>query len=399
MKKIVVTILILLVGIAVIKFFLTGKPEPEPQAIPEVSPPKVSVANVTASDRAVPVVSQGIVRPRREIDLVTEVMGRVLSTAEDYTQGGEFKKGDVLLSIDPSEYKIAVIRAESKVAEAEEKLATEQGRAIQAKREWRDLGNTSANALFLREPQIATAKAQLKASQAELRKAKQDLAKTELRAPFDGRIREVKADLGQYLNTGTAVAKIYATESVQIRLALTDRQLESLPWGNQRAAIPVTLYANIAGTRQNWQGTIQRLDGVIDEKTRLSYAIAEVRDPFSPANGQLPLRIGQFVNAEIAGVSTNDVLEVPASAIRENSTVWSVSSNNDSDAANESKHRLHIQDVRVLYEAGQTTLIQWPNAGQQQIITSILSSPREGMPVLLGDTLTTETKSLPKKGQ
>jgi len=384
MKKIVVTVVILLIGLAVINFFLQGKPQPEPQAAPEIMPPKVAVISTTPKAREIPVRSQGIVKPRREIDLVAEVMGRVLSTAADYTIGGEFKKGDILLRIDPSEYQIALVRAESRVAEAQEKLATEQGRAIQAKREWRDLGNTSANALFLREPQIATAKAQLKAAKAELQKAKQDLAKTELRAPFDGRIREVKADLGQYLNADTPVARVYATKSVQIRLPLTDRQLESLPWAEGEAVLPVKLSAIVGGEHQHWQGAIKRLDGVIDEKTRLSYAIAEVDDPFSPKLGKMPLRIGQFVDADISGKARQNVLEIPAAAIRENNTIWTAKPNSaDVKASDSTAGQLHIQSVHVLYEEGKTTLVQWPNDEQQWVVTSILGTAKEAMPVLI----------------
>ncbi len=371
MKKVILPLVFVIIGGGLIAFFGSGKPAPELLPAPEIKPVTVRTITVTPAPQLAPVLSQGIVRPRREIDLVNEVSGRVISVAENYAQGGAFDKGDVLLRIDPADYELAVVRAQSKLAQAQELLAMEKGRALQAKREWRDLGDPAANELFLRKPQLASAEAQLKTAEAELAAARRDLNKTSIRAPFNGRVRTVNADLGQYLNAGTPLAKFYGSDVVEIPLSLTDRQLESLDWGGGNSAIEAEISADVGGQTWRWPAHISRIDSVVDNRTRLSFAIAEVREPLNISGGRPPLRVGQFVEARLTGKQMPYVGRVPADTIRRNNTVWLL------DAG-----KLHIVDVRVLEQGDDYALIAFDQAGTKEIISSLPGSVRDGMAVV-----------------
>ena len=297
--------------------------------------------------------AQGTVRPKREIALATQVSGQVVTASDIFVDGGFFKQGDLLLQLDPRDYEIAVVRAKSRVAEAEQLLATERGRVFQAKREWRDLGNKAGNDLFLREPQLKAAEAAVNAAKADLDQAKLNLERTGIRAPFEGRIRQIQVNLGQYLSVGMNVAQIFAIDSVEIRLPLTTSQstLLDLPLApDHDVKLPVLLSTKASGGEHLWQGNISRTDASIDPLSRVIYGIVDVEKPFE---SDPPLMVGSFVNAEILGRVFDDVVTIPRISLYEKEHVLVV----DAD------QRLKIQPVSVLQYLGENALVRGIQSG------------------------------------
>ena len=163
--------------------------------------------------------------PKREIDLVSQVAGRVVSVSDHYANGSFFRSSDKLIELESDDYRFAVVRAKAQVAKAEEQVALEKGRSRQAKREWRDLGDQTANALFPARTAASGGQSCFGVSPRPIwPKPIWISAETSIKAPFQGRIRETYVDLGQYITPGTRIAKIYSTDVVEIRLPLTDRQ-------------------------------------------------------------------------------------------------------------------------------------------------------------------------------
>ncbi len=277
---------------------LVGKPRPEPAPVPEPTPPLVRFVTADPQFLALPVRTQGTVQAEREINLTAEVSGRVVAVHEDFAAGSFFRAGERLVQIETADYEVAIARAESQVAAAQQQLAEEEGLALQARREWRELGTSKANSLFLREPQLVAARAALKAAEADLRAAELNLERTGLGLPFDG------------------------------RLPITDRQLAlldlPLSWGDRAEAGPgVLLKAVVAGNDQQWQGHIVRTEASIDVDSRVLYAVAVVDDPFGedPAGAQVPLTPGLFVQAEIEGQPLQAVTRLPRSSLQNDGTV------------------------------------------------------------------------------
>jgi RND family efflux transporter MFP subunit len=188
--------------------------------------------------------------------------------------------------------------------------------------------------LFLREPQLASAQAALKAAEADLGAAKLDLERTSIKAPFNGRISEKHVGLGQYVAPGAMIAKIYDTDKVQVRLPLTDRQVALLELPLNYDGGPVEAYAGAAVHLQarfanqlwEWQGRIVRTDANIDVNSRVVYAVAEVDKPFArDVNSQRPpLAPGLFANALISGRELPAVVILPRTALRSDGTVMVV---------------------------------------------------------------------------
>ncbi len=358
---------VFVVGIALSWLLLTGKSAPEPQEIPEQAAPMVDVVTVDPTPLALSVSTQGTVQPQREIDLVSRVAGRVETVAPDFAAGSCFRQGSLLVGIEDVDYQLMIARMESQVAAARQRVAEEEGRALQAKREWRDLGNTQANALFLREPQLASAQAAVRAAEAELAAAQLDLERTKITAPFDGRISEKFVDAGQYVVPGARLARMYATEFMEVRLPLTDRQvaLIDLPLhfraGDTAAVLPeVRLRATFGGREWSWQGRIVRTDASIDAQTRVVYAVAEIAAPFAPGpdGDRPPLVPGLFVHATIEGRSLPAVAGLPRSALRSDDTVMVV----------DARQQVAAKPVSVLQSEDGQVWVQGLNRGDRVIV-------------------------------
>jgi RND family efflux transporter MFP subunit len=310
---------------------------PLPQALEKRLPPTVSVVTVIPKVKSLSVITQGTVAPRLEINIVSQVSGKVKAVSGDFAPGGFFTVDELLLEVEDQGYQFALVRAKARVADAEQLVALEKGRVRQAQREWRDLGNKDANQLFLRKPQLASAHASLLAARADLGEAELNLRRTKIRAPFQGRINKKNVDIGQSISPGTVIAKVYSTDVAEVRLPLTDRQvaLLDLPLSYTNGStelVPanVTLSASFADQIWYWPGKIVRTDSSIDIDSRAVYAVAEINQPFARELGSRrpPLSMGLFVQAEISGREIANVVTLPRRALRSDGTLLLVDSDN-----------------------------------------------------------------------
>lgn len=348
----------LLAGLALAWLLLVGRPAPAPEIPAAPPPPQVDVLVAEPGSRRLTVYSQGSAQAQREIDLVSRVAGTVDTVADSFADGAAFAAGEALVTLESVDYEIAVTAAESRLAEAKRLLAEEKGRARQARREWRDLGNLEANALFLREPQVAAAQAAVEAASAELRRARLDLSRTRISAPFAGRILSRGVNIGQYITPGTPVARVYASAAVEVQLPLTNRQLAlvDLPLGgNEEAGPEVMLSATLAGERRTWRGRLVRTAASVDPQSRVLYAIVEVPEPLA---APFPLLPGVFVEAAIPGRPLADVVTLPRSALRNDDSVWVV----------DAEDRLQPRAVSVLHSGRSGATVRGLRPGERVLL-------------------------------
>lgn len=276
--------------------------------------------------------TQGEARPRTEIDLVPEVGGKIVYVSPNFIEGGVIRKGETLIRIEDSDYKVNVIRAQASIAQAEQVLVREKAEGEIARVDYEELGRGEPTALALRKPQQAQAEASLQAAKAELRAAELQLKRTAVRAPFDGRVRTKSSDLGQFVSPGRALGRIFSTDIVEVRLPLTDSDLSKIDLpiayvAKDRASAPdVKLSAVIGGKTQIWNGKIMRTDPTYDTQTRALFAIAEVFDPYgngASENG-VPLPPGLFLDAEVKGKTFENVIVLPRDGLRPEDEVYVV---------------------------------------------------------------------------
>lgn len=335
--RIILPILILAVCILTTMWLIDHPPVKEMQEMPPVL---IRVDGTRLKKTTFPVIvrSQGTVQPRTLTTVLPEVAAKVIEVSPNFRPGGFFEKDEVLLKLDPVDYETAVIVAKASVAQAESLLAEEQAKAEQALENWKALGRSGEpGALVLRKPQVIKAQADVEAAKAQVLKAQRDLERTSLRAPFAGQVLEQMVDVGQLVSTGTQMAKIFAVDYVEMRLPLPEREMRflSLPEhyrGADMNATPsaaVRVKAIVNGKPAVWQGRLIRVEGAMDMNTRQVVAVAQVDDPYAKRqDGVPPLKIGQFVEAEIAGEALESVFVIPRAAVRAGNEIILISSEN-----------------------------------------------------------------------
>jgi RND family efflux transporter MFP subunit len=362
-------------GAALFAVMMATAPKPEEKnAAPH--PPAVQFAVAHARPTTIAINVQGEARPRFEATLAAQVAGRIVWVSPKFAEGGAFGEGETLARVDGADYQLAVVRARSQVAQAQEGLAREEAESELARQDWQALGRGEPPPLAVREPQLAQARAALAAAQASLRSAELDLARTNIRAPFTGRLRERRANVGDYVGPGSPVAVMFGTETMEIRVPLTDTDLSSLrvPLGFTASASnpgPTAHVTNILGGRiMTWEGRLVRTEASIDPRTRLVYGTVEVRDPFA-ARQSSPLAPGMFVSARIEGSGRETLVAAPRSALKRNEFVYVVTAENTID----------VREVRPAQTTADEVLFREGVADGERVVVSVLTSPREGMAV------------------
>ncbi|MGJ8669842.1 MAG: efflux RND transporter periplasmic adaptor subunit [Oceanococcus sp.] len=368
-KKVVLPVLVILLGGVASAVIATAKPAPQAQAPTLQAHPQVQVIDLKPQRERIAITSQGTVRARRQIELTAQVGGVIHAVDAQFASGGRFAADQVLLSLDGRDYDIALVRARAAVAQAQAQLATEKGQARQAQAEWRDLGSAEANDLFLRKAQLAAAHAQVSAAKADLEQARLNRERATIKAPFAGRVVAVHVNQGQYIAAGMQVAQLLDMSTLELALPVSSVELGML---NFAQSIPVVLQAAGIGETREWRASIQRSAAVLDDSTRQLSLFAE----FDQAtDGPVLPHVGQFLTARIEGKELDDVLTIPAAALRAGDKIWTVDPQNI----------LHIHSVEVLQVAEQSLKVRGLVPSGMRLVVSYLASARPGMTVLVSE--------------
>jgi RND family efflux transporter MFP subunit len=330
-KKALVPLAILIVAVFIIIIIMVTEPHVEAGPA-RVNAPIVSVIEVQPRDLRFSVHTQGTVVPRTESDLIPQVSGEVIWVSPRLVSGGFFEAADPLLRIDPSDHRVeleaaraVVARTKSEFARAETEIERQRSLAVQ--------GVASQARIDDAENAFQVAEAELREETAKLARAERDLERTEIRAPYKGRVRSEKVDVGQFVSRGVSIGTLYATDYAEVRLPLPDRELFYLdiPFdlsgeqvtsdGGSTEMQPgpeVQLRAEFAGEPRTWIGHIVRTEGEIDPRSRMLNLVARVEDPYGQAGGKnsAPLAVGLFVEAEIQGRRVENVFVLPRTALR-----------------------------------------------------------------------------------
>jgi RND family efflux transporter MFP subunit len=377
--KVLAPIAIVAGALAVGAVVIAARPKAVPNEVGAAAPLVRAIA-VEPQTVTLTVEAHGTVAPRTEIDVVPEVSGRVVYVSPALNAGGFFDAGEALLRIDARDYELAVAASSADVAQARVALAREQAEAEVAVREWAALKGGTPPPLVAREPQLAEARAGLAAAKAKLESARLDLERTTITAGFDGRVREESVDVGQFVERGKAVARVYSVDVAEIRLPLASEELAylSLPLGYRATrdsleGPPVRIEADFAGARPTWRGTIVRTEGEVDPQTRMIHAVAVVEDPYGRERDDAgpPLSVGMFVDASIEGRTLENVFVLPRIALRGASRVLVV----------ESGDVLRYRDVDVVRAERERVIVGGGLSAGDVVCISALDAPIDGMQV------------------
>ena len=297
---------------------------------------EVDAVPLRLSRLSLTVTANGVVTARTEAKLLSEVLGQVISVSDKWHDGGFFKAGETFFQLEKHQYENQLIRARASVAQTHSAYAQEQGQALVAKKEWNRRKSKEADeasrSLALREPQLASAKAQYDAAIAELDAAEFNLSKTTIVAPFDGIVLKKSADIGQFVNAGQLLGEFYAVDYAVIRIPLTEthQYLIDLPNLLDKSRNPVEVVFLGREGKQRHQGFFTRTEAILDEVTKVLYGVIEVADPYglNALLPQEPLRIGSYVEVSIPGREIGNLAVLPKRSLRRGNMVWIVDDEN-----------------------------------------------------------------------
>ena len=350
----------------------------------------INAETVATQDLVYKIQSQGTVKPKYETSLSSEVNGRIISLADNFIEGGFFNAGDVLVRVEPADYQTNVKAAEASLANAQAALEEEKARGRVAEEEWRSFTDGKAPELGLRRPQLASALANVRSAEAELERARRDLSRTEIRAPYAGLVKSRAVDLGQFISRGTSVGMIYGTDVAEVRLPITDNdsafiQLPDFTADEMKPEVMLT--AVVAGEIVQWPAKLVRTEGVLDERSRVIYGVAQVNDPYQRNNpNKAPLRFGRFVQAEIVGEATEQVVVVPRHLLLAKQQVLVV----------DNQSELQFRTVEVERADDRFAYIRSGFAEGDRLATSAIANPLAGTLVRVSSDPVEQVADTPK---
>ena len=375
--------------------------QPEPRKFPQREVvPEVQVNVLRPQAYQVWLSSQGTVQARTSSTLVSQVRGEVTWVSPSFRAGGFFEEGEVLLQIDPRDYRMEVTVAEAGLAQAEFRLSEEQANATQAISDWKRLQpDTEPNDLVMRKPQLRQAEANVESARARVEIAKLNLERTKISVPYAGRLLSKNVDVGQFVSPGNMLAEIYAVDYAEIRLPLSERQfafidLEESYRGEdveKTDGAEVFLTWSVGNESHEWKGRIVRAEGALDARSRQLFIVAQVDNPYGKQiDGKPPLKVGSFVQANIRGKLLEGMFVIPRELYRKNEYVLVVDKEN----------KLRRRQITVEWGDEQNLVVSGGLEAGERICLTPMNFPVDGMTVAIveEDVMPVVRKEEPKRG-
>jgi len=365
---VIVVLSILLIGFMV-KIGPHAMPKPHDAKLPGVK-----IQTIKLGDASVPVYTRGVINPAIQIQLMSEVNGTVIEATPALATGAFFHKGEILVRVDPSHHALELANARANLATAEHAYArVEAG----VRSSGVDVDASRKTKLARGDFQLDEARAHLEVARRAVALAEAQLAKTTIRAPFEGRVAKKMIDTNEALTLGRPIAQIYSTDNAEVRLPLSAEQLElvdvPLQYDNQEGSKyePLVILED-ATAKYRWTGRVKRSEGFVNPTNRLTFLIAVVRQPYArdPAQpNRPPLAAGTFVEATIQGGIHKNIATLPLDALHNMNEVWVL----------DTKKHLRFRKVDVLYRGRDRVYIGGGLGDGEKVILTPLEVAAEDM--------------------
>ena len=368
--------LFILLGALALSYLLWLLGQVQPDPVEEAPAPDVIVEILTPKDFQVQISSNGTTTPLTQTVLTAEVGGEVIYRSKKFSEGSSVIEGEILAKIDDTDLQLQYKNALLQLANAEVQYSLQLAEADVAKEAWEKMGNGVASDLTLKKPQLKQAVALLEVAKAQVSSAEKKLNKTEIVAPYPGRIQNVNIDLGTTIIPGQPVGALYTSSEIEITLAVKDNDLQflSIPMDGRKLdpseQALVQIKSFYKGKNQTWIGRLERVDGVIDPVTRMINLIAVFKNDFIETD-KPNLPIGLFVEAQIDGIILKDIFSIPVNAISENNEVYIVNNENE----------LVLRQLSLLKKYSDFVIVKDGLKAGERVVISKLSSASNGIKV------------------
>ncbi len=417
MKQFIFIIIALALAGAGAKWLVFHKPEIKKQS-KKVSLPVVKVTPLNKQDYRIVIHSSGTVEAQTQTNLVAEVAGKIIKIGKAFQEGHYINKNSFLLKIDETDYLNDITIANADIAQQQLGLQEQLVQRKLAQQDWDLFGEKNKkqpSQLALRTPHIASAKAGLQAAKIRKQQAETHLSRTSIRSPYNGRVLERTVDVGQFVTRGTTLGKVFATDSIEVRLplSLADYELLAIPEHyqgekkpNMKNLPPVNFYMNASQkskgnqpTRHMWQGKVVRTSASLDSSTRQIAVIARISKPFARSNKDThtpTIKLGQFLQADILGKHLSNVAIIPTSAVRDGKEILLLVDDAIDDAIDDvMDHVIKVQTINILHTDNDNVIIATEGIpDNSQLILTLPPFATDGMKVkVFNDQKTVDDKT------
>lgn len=369
-------------GGGMIYYIYSSEPEASRTTVTRQSAMPVEVTGAEHGTFRPTIEVQGTVRPAKEITLRPRVEGKVIDRSENFTPGGYTEKGEVLVRLDPSDYKYALRQRKSELQQNLRDLKLEMGRQDIAQQEYDilqenlldDSLSEDEQSLVFRKPQLKAAKAQVDSARAAVQHAEKELARTRIKAPFDGLITNRNVNMGSQVSAGDQLARIVGTHKywVEAQVPLSKLQWITFSKPSDSTGAAVRIRNRTAWAKNQFRtGYLDRSTGEVNEQTRMARVLVAVHDPLArdrESRDRPALMIGSFVQAQIQGMQISDVVKLSRDLVHENDTVWVYSNG-----------KLDIRNVEITYRDEQFAYIKDGLKKGEQVVTTPITTVSDGV--------------------
>lgn len=382
-----------ILGAAAAAIIIINRTEPTAQKINNTRKSSALVETIT--------VERGTYRPRlvvlgtvesaQQISLSPRVRGQVVEISPEFTPGGMIHKGDLLLRIDPADFENALSISASELEQAEASMEIELARQRLAEKELKMLEGSIDNTnrgLVMREPQIASIKAEVSAAQAAMERAQLDLERAEILAPFDAQILTRSVNVGSQVGPGDELGQLIGLEEYWVMAAVPVRSLRWVQFPpadrNAGSGAPnepggtdadrgqgsnVILRDQDAwGPNVEREARVSRLIGTLDQQSRLARVLIVVDDPLGLKSELPPLILDTLIETEIQGKTIEDVVRLQRDFVRDQDTVWVMKDD-----------KLEIRPTVVVFRDAEFVYIREGLESGEEVVTTTLATVAEGV--------------------
>ncbi len=383
-STLLICLLILLIGAAATLVIFSTEPTAIQSGATKETAMLVDVTEVKQGTFRPTIQAMGTVEPSQDIVLSPRVSGEIIDRSPNFSPGGFVEQGETLLQVDPADYKNILLQRKSELNEVRADYEVEMGRQEAARREYQLYGDTlstESESLVLREPQLQAIKSRLESAEAAVEQAELELERTTIKAPFDAHILSRNVNVGSQVAAGEELGRLVGLDTYWVEATIPLSKLRWLDFSNEGQGSEVRIRNRTAWAEDEYRtGYLYRLVGALEEQTRMARVIIEVPDPlaYRSENSDLPrLMIGSFVEAHIKAKPLSGVTRLNRDYIRQGDTVWIME-----------EEELHIQDVDIVFEDAQYAYISSGLNGEDQVVTTNLTTVTDGAPLRLEESET-----------
>ncbi|MFP7674280.1 efflux RND transporter periplasmic adaptor subunit [Marivita sp. S0852] len=337
-----IAVLFLAIGGGIFAWLTFSGGDEQAQNAPQ--PPLVRVALVEQADR-LEVRQSGFVRPLFEVQVASEVAGRIAELSPSFRLGSQVKAGDVLVQLDRDTFEADEAQARARLEQA--RAAVTEARITRDRaQELEDRGFGTEEQLQESILGVARAQAELAAARASITRTESNLDNATITAPFDALVTARTAAPGQIVQPGASLGTLVALEAAEVEMGLVPPDIALLGDLSKMRGAKVEIRGIGPDAPQLGVGVVSDVDPSIENRTRTTALVVRINDAFAPRDPR-PLRVGELVNLILpAQLSDGNVLSLPVAALTNRDTVWTVEDG-----------KLRRAQVQVLQRAEERALV------------------------------------------